>query len=359
MSRFYPYDPESRKLQRAKLRKRALILFAILSALALLLFYLAMRWSGEWLVTNHETFPRGWVIVLEGQTADLERNDFVAELLMSEQVDSVVFMGNRVYRDQNNADFYVDDILQKGRINATRLFKFKHNDHSTLEQALSIVPAFKAKNVDTVVIVTSEASSSRVEKVFQQVAGNKPIFLAIGVKDPLFDPNLWLHNRDGRRIWFREWVANLTSKMDLWGLDSITMDSKKVKDLEPVQVALADPKMIPISLISNQPEAFDLPEELNSSSSTLNSSSSQELAKKDSVSNDELNQAEEKKEKAQGTTTAKSSTSKTIAKEKAKDKPKEKAKAKEKEKPKTKPTPKSTDKKTNTSKKSSSSAKNR
>jgi len=271
MSRFYPRDPEVRSQQRAFLRRR-IALFLVLFLVAMVIFiYAVLRWSGNWLVLDSTWDKADWVIVLDGQTASMERTDESLRLLKNDKVDSILVLGRRAYRDRSNADFYVEDMLLQGRIDTSRLFLFRHDDPSTIEEALSVIPIFKARQVDTVVVLTQNAATRRVAHIFQTLSGGKPVFVVTGSKDPVYDPATWLHSREARKVWLREWTAYLVTKWELWGVDPMQLDPRKTKSMEPVAMgALPAPPMIPLDILLSSSSLAEM--ERNDSTSLGNSS---------------------------------------------------------------------------------------
>ena len=73
----------------------------ILLAIAVLT-YVIFEKSGLWLVEDDDFEHVKWVAILDGQTPDLERSDYAANLLKEGVVDSVLILGRRAYRDRSN-----------------------------------------------------------------------------------------------------------------------------------------------------------------------------------------------------------------------------------------------------------------
>ncbi len=295
MSRFYPRDPEVRSQQRAFLRRRIALFLVVFLVAMVILVYAVLRWSGNWLVLDSTWDKADWVIVLDGQTASMERTDESLRLQKNEKVDSILVLGRRAYRDRSNADFYVEDMLLQGRIDTSRLFLFRHDDPSTIEEALSVIPIFKARQVDTVVVLTQNAATRRVAHIFQTLSGGKPVFVVTGSKDPVYDPATWLHSREARKVWLREWGAYLVTKWELWGVDPMQLDPRKTKAMEPVATgALPAPPMISLEILLSSSSLVDM--EMNDSTSFGNSSiekSSSEMVSSSSMSDTPKSKAKE------------------------------------------------------------------
>ena len=191
--------------------------------------------SGRWLVEDDSFEHVSWVAVLDGQTADMERSDYALKLLEERKADSVLLLGRRIFRDKSFADYYADDFMRSGNVDSGRVFLFRHKDPSTLEEALSIVPWFKSKNVDTVLLITSAAASSRAKQIFTTLAGEKPVFITVDIQHYLYNSKNWFFERESRKIWLREWFALFNSYYDLWNVDSLVIDSLKIPDIKSLK----------------------------------------------------------------------------------------------------------------------------
>ena len=113
MSRiFKPISDIRKEKRRAKILTRTRIVVAVV--LCILLFYVLVSYSGHWLVRDDSFEHVNWVVVLDGQSGDLERSDYAAKLVREGKADSVLILGRRVFRDKNNADFYAEDMEEVG-----------------------------------------------------------------------------------------------------------------------------------------------------------------------------------------------------------------------------------------------------
>ncbi len=240
MSRIFANLNQIRDTQRRR-RFHIGVILGVLFLILLLFVYLFIGRSGYWLVDDDSFEHVSWVAILDGQTADMERSDYTLKIMKEGKADSVLILGRRVFRDKNNADYYADDFMRSGNIDSGRVFLFRHNDPSTLEEALSIVPWFKSKNVDTVLLITSAAASNRAKHIFTTLAGEKPVFITVDIQHYLYNSKNWFFERESRKIWLREWFALFNSYYDLWGVDTLELDSLKlpeVKSLKEERISL-------------------------------------------------------------------------------------------------------------------------
>ena len=160
-------DKNDRKKKNFSIGIALLILLVIA-----ILTYAIFEKSGLWLVEDDNFEHVKWVAVLDGQTSDLERSDFAANLLKEGKADSVLLLGRRVFRDRSNSEFYADDFMKLGSFDSNAVFLVPHNDPSTISEAYTLIPWLKARNIDTVLLITSATSTYRVKRIFQKLSGN-------------------------------------------------------------------------------------------------------------------------------------------------------------------------------------------
>ena len=233
-----------KKKNYAKLIKKACIIAVSTIILAVIALYIVFTKSGQWLVNDDEFNHVKWVVILDGQSADMERNDFAAELFAQGKADSVLIMGRRVLRDRSNADFYSDDFLRHSSIDSAALFLAPHDDPSTISEAYTIIPWLKNRKADTVLLLTSAAATTRVSNLFKTLAGESPVFLTTDIHHYLYDANTWYINRESRKNWLREWAALLYSKFELIGLDTLTVADSAY--YVPIRSVSEEKKMEPV-----------------------------------------------------------------------------------------------------------------
>ena len=233
-----------KKKNYAKLIKKAIIIAVSIIILAVIALYIVFTKSGQWLVNDDEFKHVKWVVILDGQSADMERNDFAAELVAQGKADSVLIMGRRVLRDRSNADFYSDDFLRHSSIDSAALFLAPHDDPSTISEAYTIIPWLKNRKADTVLLLTSAAATTRVSNLFKTLAGESPVFLTTDIHHYLYDANTWYINRESRKNWLREWAALLYSKFELIGLDTLTVADSAY--YVPIRSVSEEKKMEPV-----------------------------------------------------------------------------------------------------------------
>ena len=207
----------------------ALLILLVIAVLT----YAIFEKSGHWLVQDDEVEHVKWVAVLDGQSADLERSDYAANLVKEGKADSVLLLGRRVYRERSNSEFYAEDFMKLGAFDSNAVFLVPHNDPSTISEAFSLIPWLKKHNADTVLLLTDAASTYRVKRIFQKLSGNSPVYVTKDIHHVTYNPNCWYSNRESRKDWLRGWAALFASYFDLFNTDTLeAVDSSYYKPIK-------------------------------------------------------------------------------------------------------------------------------
>lgn len=211
--------------------------FGVLLGVFIVAIYVLITRSGSWLV--REDFPTrvSWVVILDGQSGDLERSDFAAKMIRENRADSLLVLGRRVFRDRSNADFYAEDLISAGGVDAEKIFVLRHDDPSTLEEAVSVVPWLKRRaSKDTVLLLTAAPATRRAAFIFNKLSGGHPYFITTDMHDWRYNADGWVFERESRKNWLREWAAILNAKWELWGVDTLSASDRPLKEPEPLIV---------------------------------------------------------------------------------------------------------------------------
>lgn len=214
----------AKSLIKKQIRARRIIasLIAAAAVIVIILFYLVITESGHWLVDDDEINHVTWVAVLDGQSADLERIDYAADLVANGQADSVLILGRRCLRNRSNAEFYVEEFMRLGSFDSNAVFLAPHDDASTIGEAFTIIPWLKKHNADTVLLLTSAAASHRVKKIFSTLSGEKPVYKTVDIHHYQYNADSWYTNRESRKTWIREWAALAMATFELWPAGILT-----------------------------------------------------------------------------------------------------------------------------------------
>lgn len=259
MGRIPPKLPDKHERKKKRRVRAGLVIVSVFLAVGFIV-YLFLSRSGFWLVQDDSFEHVPWVFVLDGQTADLERTRFAGDLLLSGRADSVLIYGRRIFWDKNNADFYAEDLMRSGNIDASRIFLFRHDDPSTIEEAYSSIPWMKERGIDSVLLVTSAAASKRVKQIFETLGGDSITFLTTDIHHYLYNPGNWAFERESRKIWLREWAALLYSKWDLlWAKPAVAVPGRLYPAV-PLESAGEVPPAPQVNLDRVLPAEFRTPE---------------------------------------------------------------------------------------------------
>lgn len=213
------------KLPTKKQIKHKRIILGVAASVAVLLviaFYMTITRSGHWLVSEDEFDHVDWVVVLDGQSPDMERSDYAAEMFANGKADSVLILGRRNFRNRSNVEFYLDDFMKLGDFDSNAVFVAQHDDASTVGEAYTIIPWLKKHNADTVMLLTAASSTKRVKHIFKTLTGEKPVYVTKDIHDIRFNPDSWFTSREACKEWLRAWMALLVSYYELLPAGNLT-----------------------------------------------------------------------------------------------------------------------------------------
>lgn len=256
MTKILMHDKGTRKRSR-----KILGAFFIIVLLVLVLVYIAIEKSGHWLVIDDDFEHATWAVILDGQSANMERNDYVADLLAERKVDSVLILGRRVYRDKSNVDFYAEDFMRLGKFDPATIFLVRHDDPSTLSEACTIIPWLKKHKADTVLLVTSAPATRRAKRIFETLSGDSPVYLTKDIDNKShYIADAWVFSRESRKNWLREWFALAHSYLDLAGAHPLTeADSSYFAKIRTIADEEKDEPVIDLFSLQNPPEKIEQP----------------------------------------------------------------------------------------------------
>lgn len=213
--------PTKKQIQKKKI---ILSIVAVAAVLLVIAFYLIMTQSGHWLIDDDEFEHVKWAVVLDGQSADMERTDLAAELMASGKVDSVLILGRRILRNRSNAELYLEDFMRLGDFDSNAVYIARHDDPSTIGEAYTIIPWLKKRKIDTVLILTGASSTYRVKRIFSKLSGDTPVYLTKDVHHYFYNADSWYTNRESRKEWLRGWAALAVSYIDLFRAGNLSAE---------------------------------------------------------------------------------------------------------------------------------------
>lgn len=253
-----PLESYREERHRRRVHKGLAVFLAVLALI--IVAYLAVARSGRWLVKEQSFGHLPWVVILDGQSADLERDDFAADLMTQGRADSVLILGRRVFRDKSNADFYAEDFMRSGTIDAGRVYVFRHDDPSSIAEARSIIPWLKSRAAgDTILLLTDAAATRRVNAIFNRLSNGHPVFITCDIHNYRYNADNWWGDREARKKWAHEWAAMLLSKWDLLNADTVAVDPERVVPAEcwkpgKLQTTAHVERLVPIASMPASPD---------------------------------------------------------------------------------------------------------
>ncbi len=310
-------------------KKNIRIGIALLVLLAIaIVTYAIFEKSGHWLVEDDEFKHVKWVAVLDGQSADLERSDYAANLLREGKVDSVLLLGRRTLRDRSNSEFYVEDFMKQGAFDNNVVFLVPHDDPSTISEARTLIPWLKKHNADTVLLITDAASTFRAKRMFQKLSGNSPVYLTTDIHHVTYNPSCWYSSRESRKDWLRSWAALFASYFETFNTDTLTAaDSSYYRPIR----SYADYKREVRANVNMQKLLPKLEEKINSNSEK--ESAKESSTEKTQKTEPQKTESKENKKEPSRDTNKATAKEQTKAKESAKDAKKDPPKAANSAKP--------------------------
>lgn len=170
--------------------------------------------SGRWLVHEDRFDHVRWAVVLAGESRDCERSDAAIDLYRKGKIDTLALSATRVYKVRYNSEFMVDYFVQQG-VPRDRVFEFRQDAYSTLEEAHLLMRQFRLQNLDTVLIITTNYHTARTRRIFRKLAHGYPVVLVAAADYSVYDPNAWWSNRESLKIWFDEWARTFFTWFEL------------------------------------------------------------------------------------------------------------------------------------------------
>jgi uncharacterized SAM-binding protein YcdF (DUF218 family) len=172
--------------------------------------------SGHWLVHQDDFGRSTWAAVLAGEFRETERADAALKLYLDGRIDSLVYSGVPMFRTRHSSEFLVDYLAKQG-YPREKLFEFRHDSHSTQEEARLMVRQFRQRDLDTVVLITVNYHTARTRRIFRKLSQGYPHILVHPADYHHFDPASWWSSREGRKYWLLEWTKTVSTWIELMG----------------------------------------------------------------------------------------------------------------------------------------------
>ena len=85
---------------------------------------------------------------------------------------------------------------------------------STKDEAAEVLAELRRRHLHTFLLVTSSFHSARAARIFRRLERGRPdapAFRTVAAEDEFFHPDSWWHSREGRKIFFNEWVKTVAN----------------------------------------------------------------------------------------------------------------------------------------------------
>jgi uncharacterized SAM-binding protein YcdF (DUF218 family) len=183
-------------------------------AMVLCIGCVALWKSGRWLISEDSFDKVRWGVVLAGESRDCERSDAAIRMYQDGKIDTLVISATRIYKTRFGSEFMVDYYVQQG-VPRERVFEFRQDTYSTIEEARQLIRQFRLQNLDTALIVTTSFHTARTRRIFRKLAQGYPVILVSSADYAVFDPNAFWSNRESLKLWFDEWMKTFFTVFEL------------------------------------------------------------------------------------------------------------------------------------------------
>ena len=171
--------------------------------------------SGTILITGDEIEHSTWAVLLAGDEREMNRVDGAQQLLSDQTIDFLVISSQPIFKTQSAGQIKKEYLVNQG-IDSARILVLENEAYSTIAEAKSIIPFFHSKNIDSVLIITSNYHTTRSKYIFNSLSGGKTFFSSMPLTDSAFDPNSWVMHRASAKTWLMEWMKLIFSQFELW-----------------------------------------------------------------------------------------------------------------------------------------------
>jgi uncharacterized SAM-binding protein YcdF (DUF218 family) len=183
-------------------------------ALLLILGGFCLWKSGRWLVASDPFDRVTWAVVLAGEYREAERADKALELYLDGRIDSLIYSSNPIFKTRWASEFLTEYLAKEG-YPREKMFEFRQEAYSTLEEARELIRQFRHQNLDTVLVITTNFHTARSRRIFRELAQGYPHVLVHPAGHAFFDPDSWWSSREGMKTWFLEWIKTLVTAYEL------------------------------------------------------------------------------------------------------------------------------------------------
>ena len=189
------------------------------AVLAALLFFTRTLWLaalGRALVYGQGPAKADIAVVLAGDETGA-RILKGAEMVREGYVPAVLVSGPPDIYGYHESDLAIQFAVRHGDP-ADWFIPLPHDAHSTTDEARPILAELRRRGIHSFLLVTSNFHSARATRVFRRAEkgmADAPTFRTVACENKFFAPDGWWRCREGRKIFFSEWVKTLTGPLGI------------------------------------------------------------------------------------------------------------------------------------------------
>lgn len=195
-------------MNRGRFSPLNLALVAVFILLLILTRSMWMGWMGALLVSAERPQHADIIVVLAGDPYG-HRILRAAELVKQGYAPKVLVSGPPGFYDMHESDLALPFVVRRG-YPAAWFIPAPHNAHSTEEEGQALFPVLDKLRARTVIVVTSDHHTRRALHTLRGCWPGIEIHM-VAAPDEFFTPYGWWHNREGRKIFFLEWLKTFAS----------------------------------------------------------------------------------------------------------------------------------------------------
>jgi uncharacterized SAM-binding protein YcdF (DUF218 family) len=189
-----------------------LVILALIVALIVVTHATWMRWLGGFLVDAESPVSADLIVVLAGDGYG-HRMLRAAELVKQGYATKVLVSGAPGFYDLHESDLAIPFATRRG-YPAAWFTPLVLNVNSTQEEALAIRPELEKRHAHRVVVVTSDYHTRRALRMLRARWPGVEIHM-VAAPDEFFSIYGWWRTREGRKIFFLEWIKTFAGFVGL------------------------------------------------------------------------------------------------------------------------------------------------
>ena len=182
-------------------KRRSLLALVLFAAFAWIFHSTWLAWLGHALIAQEQPFKADAIVVLAGDTLG-ERIGRAVELAKEQWAPVILVSSSGRVFDSSEGELSIAWAVAGGAPREWFVLA-PHTADSTLEECMVLESALRARNMNKVLLVTSEFHTHRAGAILRRIAPGLEIRV-IGSKTAAYDPDSWWKSRPSRKVWLME-----------------------------------------------------------------------------------------------------------------------------------------------------------